>query len=94
MLMSQAGLITEKFVSPVNDSHAVRAGDGSGQGIDAWLMGLVAAHDDLDLAIAALLAIPRGDDLLIQRLKKRKLQIKDIIAGLLPSPVRMQGAAL
>lgn len=40
-------------------------------------------HDDLDAAIAALLKSGLCDDLLVKRLKKRKLQIKDEIAGLL-----------
>jgi hypothetical protein len=45
---------------------------------------LVAEHDDLDRAIAALLDASICDDLLITRLKKRKLQIKDEIALAMP----------
>ena len=48
-------------------------------------------HDDLDLAIAALLKSGLGDDLLIKRLKKRKLQIKDEIASLAASRPAMSG---
>ena len=43
---------------------------------------LMAAHDDLDSVIAALAAVPSCDDQLLSRLKKRKLQLKDEIAGL------------
>lgn len=39
-------------------------------------------HDDLDAAIAALLRSGHCDDLMIKRLKKRKLRIKDEIAAL------------
>ena len=42
---------------------------------------LVAEHDDLDLAISALMAKGSCDDLVITRLKKRKLQLKDEIAA-------------
>ena len=42
---------------------------------------LIAEHDDLDLAIAALMANTNCDDLVISRLKKRKLQLKDEIAA-------------
>src|SRR5579862_2818559 len=43
---------------------------------------LLIEHDDLDAAIAALLKGGISDDLLITRLKKRKLQLKDEIASL------------
>lgn len=39
-------------------------------------------HRDLDFAISALVDSGRGDHLTIQRLKKRKLVIKDRIAHL------------
>lgn len=42
---------------------------------------LIAEHDDLDLAIAALMATGNCDDLVITRLKKRKLQLKDEIVA-------------
>jgi hypothetical protein len=41
-------------------------------------------HSDLDIAISVLLDTGSCDDLLIRRLKKRKLQIKDEIARLSP----------
>ena len=48
---------------------------------DPRLNDLLIAHDDLDAAVAALLASGVCDDLLISRLKKRKLQLKDEITG-------------
>lgn len=39
-------------------------------------------HRDLDAAIARLLAAPQDDELMIRRLKKRKLALKDRIAVL------------
>ncbi|MFN3985418.1 MAG: YdcH family protein [Rhodocyclaceae bacterium] len=39
-------------------------------------------HRDLDAAIAGLLAAPQDDELMIRRLKKRKLALKDRIAVL------------
>jgi hypothetical protein len=48
------------------------------------LAALVAEHDDLDSAIAVLLERGACDDLLVTRLKKRKLQIKDEIAAATP----------
>jgi hypothetical protein len=41
---------------------------------------LIEEHGDLDIAISILLAANSCDDLLLTRLKKRKLQIKDEIA--------------
>ena len=43
---------------------------------------LRAEHRDLDAAIARLDSAPPEDELLIRRLKKRKLQLKDRIAVL------------
>jgi hypothetical protein len=49
---------------------------------------LVSLHRDLDAAITALIEVRPFDQLQIQRLKKRKLQVKDQIqrlnSGLLP----------
>jgi hypothetical protein len=39
-------------------------------------------HRDLDEAIAALVERGTGDQLILQRLKKRKLRLKDLIAQL------------
>jgi len=44
------------------------------------LLELSSEHRDLDAAIAQLLAVPPKDELLLGRLKKRKLQLKDRIA--------------
>lgn len=48
--------------------------------IGSRIASLVAEHSDLDQAVSALLEAGSCDDLLITRLKKRKLQIKDEIA--------------
>jgi hypothetical protein len=53
--------------------------------LNARLALLVAEHADLDVAICALLEAGKCDDLLITRLKKRKLQIKDEISSIAPS---------
>jgi hypothetical protein len=45
----------------------------------ATLARLVQEHRDLDAAIEALQSVPGSDLLQIQRLKKRKLQLKDRI---------------
>jgi hypothetical protein len=44
------------------------------------LAALVEEHNDLDDAVAVLLSSATCDDLLVSRLKKRKLQLKDEIA--------------
>jgi hypothetical protein len=43
------------------------------------LEALTVEHRDLDEAIAQLLASPPKDELLLRRMKKRKLQLKDRI---------------
>jgi len=53
--------------------------------VDSRLAALIAEHDDLDIAISVLLEVGKRDDLLITRLKKRKLQIKDEIALAAPA---------
>lgn len=60
--------------------------------LNARLALLVAEHADLDVAISALLEAGKCDDLLITRLKKRKLQIKDEIASITPSSNNDEGA--
>jgi len=54
---------------------------------DARLQGLHLEHDDLDAAIAALSLSGSADDLIITRLKKRKLHLKDEIAALMAGVV-------
>ena len=44
------------------------------------LAALIEEHNDLGEAVAAILASAACDDLLVNRLKKRKLQLKDEIA--------------
>ncbi len=39
-------------------------------------------HHDLDMAIGRLAADPLSDEVLLSRMKKRKLQLKDYIARL------------
>jgi hypothetical protein len=46
----------------------------------AQLERLKQEHRDLDSAIEALLAVPAYDRLQVQRLKKRKLQLRDQIS--------------
>ena len=50
-------------------------------------------HDDLDAAIDALTKANAHYDLIIVRLKKRKLQIRDEIAGLVAASGQEAGAA-
>ena len=47
-----------------------------------WLTGLRVEHRDLDEVIDHLVKTGHGDDMRIQRLKKRKLKLKDAIAKL------------
>lgn len=54
---------------------------------DARINLLNTEHGDLDAAIAALSLSGNVDDLIITRLKKRKLQIKDEIAALLSAAI-------
>ncbi|ODU21382.1 MAG: DUF465 domain-containing protein [Sphingomonas sp. SCN 67-18] len=49
---------------------------------NARLTMLRVEHRDLDMAIAVLLDTPRGDQLQLARLKKRKLRLRDEIAML------------
>jgi hypothetical protein len=54
---------------------------------DAHRQRLAIEHDDLDAAIDALALSGSTDDLIVTRLKKRKLRIKDEIAAV-PSAAR------
>ncbi len=56
----------------------------------AHLSEMTAEHDALDQAVAAMLVSGGSDDLVISRLKKRKLHLKDAIAYV---QVRLQGLA-
>jgi len=68
-------------VIDINDmSHAARAANFQADPA-IRLRTLSAWHDDLDLAIGALVESGHYDDLALSRLKKRKLQIRDEMAG-------------
>lgn len=64
------------------ERHAVGAQMETESQIRAQLTELEAEHRALDTAIAAMHAQPAPDAFAIQRLKKRKLQLKDAIARL------------
>ncbi len=57
-------------------------GDGTYKSIQTRIFELQVEHRDLDEIVARLDASPEVDQLLIKRLKKRKLQLKDQIARL------------
>lgn len=50
--------------------------------IERWLEDLRAEHRDLDQVIRHLVETHHSDNMRIQRLKKRKLQLKDMMAKL------------
>lgn len=52
------------------------------EAMQARLADLRVEHRDLDEAIARLVQVPADDELMLRRLKKRKLLIKDRIAAL------------
>jgi hypothetical protein len=53
--------------------------DEEGRELRAELAHLLQEHRDLDAAIAALQSSPGADIIQVQRLKKRKLQLRDRI---------------
>lgn len=53
-----------------------------GDSLRQQLLVLRAEHQDLDGAIARLAQLPLGDELLLRRMKKRKLALKDRIAAI------------
>jgi hypothetical protein len=53
--------------------------DEEEQALKAKLLQLRQEHGDLDAAIAAMTSAPTCDQLQLTRLKKRKLQLKDLI---------------
>lgn len=66
-----------------NDSdEACGAEEANDDGLQARLDTLRGEHRDLDDAIARLGAVTQRDELLIRRMKKRKLQLKDRISTL------------
>jgi hypothetical protein len=56
--------------------------DLSEDALDARLAELRQEHADLDAAVQALSLLPLPDMLLIARLKRKKLKLKDEIAGI------------
>jgi hypothetical protein len=58
----------------------VLASDTRSVCIACRLANLIEEHDDLDQAIASMLGASGCDDLVVNRLKKRKLHIKDEIS--------------
>ena len=56
--------------------------DLSESALEARLVELKQDHADLDAAVQALSATPLPDMLLIARLKRKKLKLKDEIAGI------------
>ena len=75
--------IPHEFGDPNHSAHA---------GIDARIVALGIAHDDLNAAIDALAATGSHDDLVLARLKKRRLHIRDEIAVMLGSAFASDGA--
>ena len=66
-----------------NSSHELGDSHFSSQPIpNARVFSLSIEHDDLDAVIDALVGASPHDDLVIARLKKRRLQIRDEIAGI------------
>lgn len=53
-----------------------------GAGLRQQLAALRVEHQDLDDAISRLAQLPLGDELLLRRMKKRKLALKDRMAAL------------
>ena len=60
---------------PLNENETPETAE-----LRAKLATLVEEHRDLDTAIAALIASGARDQIQLTRLKKRKLQLKDMIA--------------
>lgn len=72
------------MLSHSNIPHAVGDPNRSAHAhIDARIVALGIAHDDLDAAIDALAATNAHDDLVLARLKKQRLHIRDEIAVML-----------
>ena len=67
--------------APINDEGATKAAmtQDEERELRAQLARLLQEHRDLDAAIAALQGSPGSDIIQVQRLKKRKLQLRDRI---------------
>ena len=64
------------------DMHLINSQDAEQIALVEKMNGLLSAHRDLDEVIGRLLESATADQLQIQRLKKRKLILKDEIARL------------
>jgi uncharacterized protein YdcH (DUF465 family) len=68
------------YANAFSPDAGFRSHEPASPAADAKLSSLVALHDGLDFAISALLKAGNYDDLVISRLKKRKLRLKDEIS--------------
>lgn len=82
----------EETIPPASDRRAVDAEILRARHVD-----LIEQHHDLDDVICALSALSACDELLVARLKKRKLRVKDEIAriagGLAMADIAASGRA-
>lgn len=74
-------MLSNEAIHVIEMPRAGRAAPGIYADPATTLRDLSAWHDDLDLAIGALVETGHYDDLALARLKKRKLQIRDEMAG-------------
>ena len=73
-------LLTFEGVSVFQGAMAAESGENGQSDLESELVRLREEHRDLDGAIEALEQSVAGDQLQIQRLKKRKLRLRDEIA--------------
>jgi hypothetical protein len=75
-------LPAEQEVLPIEAGESMRVAlsDEEREALEMELHRLQSEHRDLDSAIAALEALGTFDQLQVQRLKKRKLQLRDRVA--------------
>ncbi len=69
-------------MSDIIDMHLITSRDAEQIALVEKMNGLLSEHRDLDEVITRLLESATSDQLQIQRLKKRKLALKDEIARL------------
>jgi len=75
-------LSTAVVFLPATEYHSIMENDEDRSDILSRLHAMQIEHRDLDAVIGRLVATPPGDELLLQRLKKRKLLLKDRISQL------------
>ena len=66
----------------IPENHAAESMPDDDEELQAKLIGLMTEHRDLDHAITALVETGPASQIQIQRLKKRKLMLKDEISQL------------